>query len=345
MPFTAQELVNVANATIDFHERKQPDSQIKQSRPLLDDLMRGKRAFPGGTEYITGPVKGVYSSEFVGYEHDDEQPYVNPANIKRYQAKWYELGAGIQFTGTELKKNGISVVDTTTGERVSRHSQRELIALVDLVEDKMEDLTEGPMRSLQNICWQDGTQDSKVFPGVTSFITTTPTTGTTFGIDRVSNPWWRNRATLNISATTPSDLNITNTLQKEVRQLRRYGAPRHKMYAGSDFLDAWEKEIRSKGNFTLDGWAKQGSIDASMADLALKGILCQYDPHLDDLGLQKHMFLLDLASIILRPMEGEEFKDHNPARPPEKYVYYRARTWTGALVAKQLNTSGRYSIA
>lgn len=344
MPFTAQELANVVNATIDFHERNQPVSQIKQARPLLDDLMKGKKPFPGGTEYITGAVKGAYSSSFVGYEHDDEQAYVNPANIKRYQAKWYELGAGIQFSGTELKKNGISVVDSTTGKSTSAHSQRELIALCDLVEDKMEDLTEGPMRSLAEICWRDGTQDSKVFPGVTSFITTSPSTGTTFGVDRVANSWWRNRSTQGIDASTAANLNVTNTLQKEIRQLRRYGAPRHKMYAGSDFLDAWEKELRSKGNFTLDGWAKQGSIDASMADIALKGVLCQYDPLLDDLSLSKHCFVLDLGAIMLRPMEGEEFKDHNPARPPEKYVYYRARTWTGALIAKQLNTSGRYSI-
>ena len=25
-----------------------------------------------------------------GYEHDDEQEYINPVNVKRAQVKWYE---------------------------------------------------------------------------------------------------------------------------------------------------------------------------------------------------------------------------------------------------------------
>jgi hypothetical protein len=43
-------------------------------------------------------------------------------------------------------------------------------------------------------------------------------------------------------------------------------------------------------------------------------------------------------------MEGEDMKKHNPARPADKYVLYRAQTWTGGLVCRQRNTSGVYSI-
>jgi hypothetical protein len=35
---------------------------------------------------------------------------------------------------------------------------------------------------------------------------------------------------------------------------------------------------------------------------------------------------------------------HNPARPADKYVLYRAKTWVGGLVARQRNTSGVYAI-
>jgi hypothetical protein len=109
-------------------------------------------------------------------------------------------------------------------------------------------------------------------------------------------------------------------------------------------MDAFEKELRSKGNYTLEGWAKSKTIDASIADIAFKGIEIQYEPLLDDLGLSKYCYVLDLNAIKLMPMQGEADKIHTPARPAEKYVIYRAVTWTGALCASQLNTSGVYAI-
>jgi hypothetical protein len=111
-------------------------------------------------------------------------------------------------------------------------------------------------------------------------------------------------------------------------------------------MDAFEKELRAKGNYTLEGWSKGGNgmIDASVADLAFKGLMLVYTPQLDDIGKSKYMYALDLKNIRLRVMEGEDEKTHAPARPAEKYVMYRAITWTGALTARQLNTSGVYSI-
>lgn len=346
MPFTAQELSNIAVATLDFHERGQPLSQVIQDRPLYNDLMANKMSFPGGKENITWRVKGVYSSSLVGYSHDDEQAYVNPANMKEAKAPWYEMAGGIMVTYTELKKNGISVTDTVTGKSTSTHSQAEKVQLANILEDKFEDLTEGTIRSMHEIMWRDGTQDAKVFPGIQSFLVGAPTTGVRFGIDAGQNSWWRNRATLGIDSSTASNQNLVNRLQIEMRQLRRYTKKaKHAMYAGSDLMDAFEKELRSKGNYTLEGWAKTKKIDASIADIAFKGIDIQYEPMLDDLSLAKYLYVVDHNAIKLRPMEGEEWKDHTPARPPEKYVLYKARTWTGALMARQLNSSGVYSIA
>lgn len=344
MPFTAQELANISNATLDFHERGAAESQVKQRRPLVDDLEANKKTFPGGDEFITGAAKGVYTTTLTGYEHDDEQAYVNPANVKRYRAKWYELGGGIMVTYTELKKNGISVVDSD-GSNTVQHSKSELVQLVNLLEDKIEDMNEGTMRSFAEICWRDGTQDAKVFPGILSIISKSPNVGVTHMLDRATNPWYRNRAVIGMSTADPSQQTIVNTLQREFRQLRRFGNPKHKMYAGSDFLDAFEKELRAKGNYTLEGWAKSGRIDASMADLAFKGIAVEYDPTLDDVGEAKSLYVIDHNGIQLRPMDGEEWRVHSPERPPEKYVMYRAKTWTGALVGKRLNTSGVYTIA
>lgn len=344
MPFSAVELDNIANSVLDFHVRGAAKSQIIQDRPLYNDLMAGKKTFPGGKDYITEPVKGVYTTSLQGYTHDDSVTFQNPANTKRTSVSWYEMSGGISLTHTELHKAGISVTDTN-GEGTSNHSGQELIQLTNLLDEKFEDMDEGTKRSMAEIMWRDGTQDAKVYPGITSFITTAPTTGTTFGIDRAANSWWRNRASISIDSSTATNQNLVNTLQQEIRQLRRYTKnPKHKMYAGSTLLDAFEKELRSKGNYTLEGWMKGNAVDAGMADVMFKGIMLQYEPLLDDLGFAKRLYVLDLNAIKLKPMEGEEWKMHKPARPPEKYVMYRAVTWVGALCANQLNSSGVYAI-
>jgi len=347
MPFTAAELTNITNAALDFYVKGKPFLQTIQDKPLLKIMMAKQKTFPGGKDNISIPVKGQYTTTIQGYTHDDLVSYVNPANLKRCVYPWKEIHAGISITLTELKKDGISVVDSLNGEKTTEHSQREMTALTGLLEDKLEDMAEGWSRGMNGMFWNDGTQDAKQVPGLLSFILDVPgALGATAGIDRIANPWWQNRASLLISTTSPVNQNLVNTLQKEWRQLRRYGGRPDTFLAGSDFMDAYEKELRALGNYTDKGWAKSGNkMDASMDDIAFKSVEIEYDPTLDDMGKSKYGYVLDCKHIKLRVMDGEDRKTHSPARPPEKYVLYRAMTWTGGLTADQLNCNGVYSIA
>lgn len=346
MAFTAQELQNIANAMLDFHmDRGKVYSQTIQNKPLLS-AMRGKqKTFPGGKDNITVRAKGTYTTDIMGYTHDDTVTYANPANIKEATYPWKEIHAGISCTLTELKKDGISVVDSANSKSTSNHSDREMTALANIFEDKIEDMKEGWERGMNNMFWQDGSQDAKQAPGLQSFILTDPTTAVVVGgIDQSANTWWRNRATLSLSTTTPSDMAIIKELKSEQRQLTRYGSPKHIRLCGSDFLDALEAEIYAKGSFTQIGWTSTGQLDIGQADAALKGTTFMYDPTLDDLGYAKYCYVIDTNAIYPMVMEGEDMKKHSPARPEDKYVLYRAMTWTGGVVCKQRNTSGVYSI-
>ena len=149
---------------------------------------------------------------------------------------------------------------------------------------------------------------------------------------------------LGLSVTTPSNLVITEKLIAEMRQLRRFGTPKHKLYCGSAFLDAINAEFRSKGNFTLNNWSSGAAVDMAIADARMGALTFQYDPHLDDLGYSKYCFILDHNAIKFRPMEGEEWKTYSPNRPPEVFVLYKQLTCTGAITANRLNSSGIYSI-
>ncbi len=356
MPFTALELENISNALLDYHMNQgEVMSQSIQDKPLLKRMKAAQKTFPGGKENITKPVKFDYTTDIMGYSEDDEVTYSNPANIKTASYPWKEVHGGIKVTLTELKKAGISVTDSTTGANTSEHSGREKFVLADLLKDKIEDMTEGYARGMNEMYWRDGTQDSKQVAGVQSFILTDPTSAVVVGgIDQSAQSLWRNRANSNlpsglltngaIDAGTPTNLNIVKAFKQEFRQLRRYGNPKHFILAGSDFIEAMENELLSKGEFTQTGFMRNGPVDMGVADLQFKGVSIEYDPTLDDLGYSKYAYVLDSKAIKPMVMEGEDMKRHSPARPENKYVIYRAVTWTGGLVCWCRNTSGVYWI-
>src|SRR5690606_5408078 len=141
------------------------------------------------------------------------------------------------------------------------------------------DMQEGVDRGMNLMFWRDGTQDSSLVPGVQSFVVDDPTEAVVVGgIDQGANPWWRNRASLALTASTAADQNVINTLQVEWRQLRRYGGKPNLWLAGSDMIEWLEKELRSKGNYTLEGWSMSKNVEMSMADITFKGNKIQYDP-------------------------------------------------------------------
>lgn len=353
MPFTAEQIENIANAAIDYHmEKGRVASQSIQNKPLLAAMRAKEKTFPGGKDLITLRVKGEYNDDFIaGFEHDDSVGYDDEGHIKTASFAWKLHHGGIKFSMHELLKDGISVVDSADGKSTVQHSDREMTALAGILADHLEHADESWDRSHNLLYWRDGTADPKMMAGIRAYLLDNPdAAGTIAGIDPAANTWWKNRAFTAtssngaIDSSTASNQNLVTTLQKEFRQLRRFGSPRHMILAGSDWMDAFEQELRAKGNYTLEGWAKSGRIDASVADLMFKGVPIDYDPTLDDESLAKYAFVIDTKAFMPMVIEGESMKKHSPARPEDKYVFYRAWTWVGCLVCRQRNTSGIYAI-
>lgn len=346
--FTASEIENVMNATLDYYIRGDALSQTIQDKPTLAAFQKKQKTFPGSRGSIKGNVKGDYTTSFMGFSGDDTVEYKNPANVKQFEYNWFEMHAGISCTYSELKSNGISIVDSLTGDRTRRHSDNSLAVLTDLLQDKLEDMGEGTARSMNGILFRDGTQSAKVFPGIASIITASPTTGVVGGIDRSVNTWWQNRALTGASKITASASaqTLTKTLRKEVRQLVRYGGKPSLLPAGSAFLEALELEIHEKGTYTQNGFINNGATDLGSPDIKMRGVgNFYYEPQMDDLGMSKFCYFIDPAHLKLMVMDGEDWKRHSPARSPDKYVLYRAITWTGALIADKMNCHGLYEVA
>jgi hypothetical protein len=361
MAFTAGEIANIANAALDYYLNKGDTfKQSLQKRPFWDALESKAKTFPGGKGNISLAVEGDFGAggtndSIKGYTHDDKVTFFTPANIKRADFPWREHHIGLTMTHTELKIDGISVVDTN-GERTSNHSQRELTVLVNLLEDKLFALGEQYARGMNTLAYGDGTGDAKALAGIGALVRANPVAGTVGGLDSVANKWWRNRArtaAYQAAATATPALAghggdavtsavadggaLLQVLQFEQRQLVRYGGRPTNAFCGSAFLDAMEKEIRANGTYSVTGFTD--SQDASMGAIKFMGTEFIYDPTLDDLNLSKRCYWLDMKNIKLMKMDSEWRKDHTPARPADQFILYRSITSTGAMVAQQLNSS------
>lgn len=354
MAFSQAELDNILNAALPFYIKGKTFAQTIQEKPLLNALISKQKTFSGGNAKISLPVQGDYSVGMQGYTHNDTVTYQNPTNIKRVEYLWKEIHAGITVTHTELKTDGISVTDSTTGAKTEEHSGRDVHVLTGLLENKLDDMGESWSRKFNAMLHKDGTQDAKEVPGIAALIALDPTTGTLGGIDRATTTWWRNRSLVDNTGTGGSDARITpsasaqtltKALRAETRQLRRYGKGNYILVAGSRFLEALDLEVAEKGQYTQEGFMKSGATEIGMGEISMRGIgNFMYDPTLDDLSKSTFCYFIDTKSIFLDVMTGEDRKMHTPARPHNQYVLYRAMTWTGGLCARQLNTSGVYQV-
>jgi hypothetical protein len=362
MAFTPDEIANINNSTLEtFLDRGKVWKQDLANKPMLEAFQDAAGSFVGGKENVSFAVSSGYGGgSLQGYTGDDQLAHYNPVGTKRVRFPWKEHYIGMVVTMTELKTDGIDVIENGTDQRTREMSGREMQALANLFDEKNEKLMADYNFSLDRLVHGDGSTDTKALAGIRALITDVPTTGSTGGLNRVSNTWWRNRAATAaygtaggqgaITVNTANGGSLISFMDKEARLRNKYktGATKVKYFAGSDFIEGYKLELRANGNYTLNGWGQgRGTPDGSMNDPMHDGVPLIWDPTLDDLGLSKRCYAIDFgrSGVRLLYMDGQRLKKHNPARPYDRMVMYNGMSMTGVMVAKQLNTSGVYDIA
>lgn len=354
LPTTAA--TDISNAILSWYMKGPARAQTIQDKPLLRILDAAKKTFPAGNLYIQGNVRGAYMEStasssssatagqefFHGYNESEQLGFMPSANILQYRYQWYETHAGLVITWSELKKTGVTITDRGS---VSRHAGGEVAIITDLLMERYADYAESYAREKNEMLWKDGSQDSQVPPGILSILTDDPAVGTVGNLSRATYSWWRHRGLIGNSKITASatDQTLTKALRREMIQLRRYGGKPTRAICGSDFLEGMRLEIHEKGVYTQSGFT--GTRDISMGDIRLDGLVFEYDPTLDDLGLSKRCYIIDTRAIRLMPMVGEDDKLAFPERPYDYAIFLKSLFWTGALVCDQPNANGIYEIA
>lgn len=351
MPITADQLADIANASLDALTNR-PDIRYQnlQAMPMTQALEQNARTFPSGkSDVVVNVASGEGQIPLVGYTADESVAFSNPTGIRKAAYPWREMFVGLTITATELKTDGITLDDSASGgQRTSEKDGAERQRLAGLLKYKLDNLEQSRAAGFDAMIHGDGVATPRLCAGIRSLVTTTPAVGTTGGINRATDAWWRNRALTGADAIVSDTAGggaLLQSLSKEFRILKSYGngKTKHRAFCGSDFLDAAERELRANGSYSVDGFNK--SIDLAIRKLNYHGTELVWDPTLDKIGFSKRMYLLDLNAIYLTYMAGERKKKANPVRPADKFVFMTGYSDTAAIVAEQLNTSGVYDIA
>lgn len=360
MAFTADEIADINNGALEnYIDKGTVWKQNVANKPMLAAFNESAGRFSGGNENVSFAVKsGQGGGSLQGYSGNDQVSYYNPTGIKRARFPWKEHHIGMTVTHTELKTDGIDITEETVNQSTSPVDGRETHALVNLLDEKMDTLGEDYAYGLDGLLHGDGSSDTKAIAGIASLILASPAVGTTGTIGRVANSWWRNRAATaafaaaggqdDISSASTGGGVLITFLEKEWLQLNKFrsGQTRMKIFAGSDWIAAYQSELRSNGSYSNIGWQGKGNADGGMDAPSFKGTPIIYDPTLDRLSLAKRAYFIDMGRTGVRLLyfNGKRMTKHNPARPFDRYVMYNGITMTGVLIAKQLNTSAVYDI-
>lgn len=358
-------LEEVTTSALDFYlNRGKAHHQTIQEKPLARILEGNMKDFTGGRGNISIAVKGVFGNagtndSLRGFQLDEQVTFYNPRNTRRVNYDWKEHHIGITFTFTEAKVDGIlmgegtrsAIPDAAGGRKLSGRDQT---VIVEMIGEKLADFSEQYARSLVNLGWGDGVADPRALTGIRGYITDTPALGSTGGLARNTNAWWRNRAWVGATGANANGPRLVSAtagggallqfFQREVRQLRRFGARPNVMLCGSDFMDALEREFRANGVYSQSGFS--GQQNGAMGSLRLAGgLVPEYDPALDDLGRAKFAYIWPTDDLFLMKMPGDWKTIHSPARPADRFVVFRSIVCTGQMVVRRLNGCGVYEIA
>lgn len=337
----ADTLNEILNDTLPLYIKNELFNQNLDDRPTLKKMREVQKEFPGGPD-VRLNIKGNYAANGTWLNDDGPVNFRNPTGTQQAIYPWYAMHDGIELGYGALKAAGFSVGDKGN---ISEHSGTDAIRITNYLETCYEDLKESVPMTMQSMFWQDGTQDSAASPGLPFFIADAPTTGVVGGVSRATNSFWRNRSLVGASKISYSATNqtLTHTLQEEARQLRRKGGKPDFFPAGSKMMKALEIEAYAKGQISQTGFG--GTTKVGLGAIFIQGLgMVEYEPMLDDLGYQARLYCVDTSKIHPMVMQGEEFKTHMPARPHDRFKFYKSITWTGMIVAKQLNSSGVYEV-
>lgn len=350
MPFTDQEIAEAGVAVLDHYLRNKPIDQIATERVLMKALMPSKKEVAAAKQYITEQLRDKYSSNFQWFNGAQVVTYNRRQTIQQTQFPWRSAHDGVSIDEDRLIQHGITVTDGGPGGQASGS---EVTVLTNLLEEQMEVLRLGFEERFSKYLHLDGTSSTDALTGLDALVSLTPTTGTVGGINRATNTFWRNHAATGLTTTTTTG-DILDKMEIAYRACVRNGGRPNKMIAGSDFYDGFR-------NFMLKTYGRMDygavgfkRVATGTEMVTFHGVEVEWAPEFSELDSEfggsptweKRLYMLKIGdNMKLRPMKGQDMITRKPPRPYDRYEYYWACTWRGAVTINRSNAMAVVSIA
>ncbi len=350
MPFTAQEIVDAGKVGLDFYLANKPVDQVDMERPLLKALQGKKRSAPGAKQYIVEQLRKTYSSNFQWFNGSSVVTYNRRVVNEQANYAWRSCHDGLALDEDRLAQNGIIVTDDRS---TSVASDAEKVQLTNLLEEQSEALRLGFQEQFSFALHLDGTQATDAITGLDALVSSAPTSGTVGGIDRATaaNAYWRNNFSTGLTTTTSTGT-ILNQMEVMYRQCTRNGGRPDLMIAGSTFIDGYRNFVLNTFGRMDFGPSNTKKVEGGTEMLTFQGVDVQWSPEFQDLDSryapsilwEKRMYMLNSGTIRLRPLQGHDMVSRKPPRAYDRYEYYWALTWRGAMTMNRSNANAFLSL-
>jgi hypothetical protein len=351
MPFTSEEIQNAGKAGLDYFLANKPVDQIDVERPLLKALQAKKKSAPGATQYVVEQLRKNFGSNFQWYNGSSVVTYNKRQTLEQAQYAWRSAHDGFALNEDQLTQNGIILTDT---KGPTKATEAEEIQFTNLMEEQSEALRLGFQEQFSQALHVDGTQAVDAITGLDALVSLTPTTGVVGGIDRAptANAYWRNNVStgLTVTATTGT---VLNQMEVNWRQCTRNGGRPDLILVGTTYLDGLRNFLMLTFGRMDFGPSNEKVIEGGTKQMTFHGVEVQWSPEFYDLDAryapatpwEKRCYFLNTNTVKLRPMEGHDMISRKPPRAYDRYEYYWAMTWKGAVTMNRSNANAVLALA
>lgn len=351
MPFSAQDIADAGKIGLDFYLANNPVDQVSMQRPLLKALQAKKKEAPGAKQFVVEQLRKTYASNFQWFNGSSVVTYNRRVTNEQANYAWRSCHDGLALDEDRLAQNGIIVIDDAS--KSMQASDAEKIQLTNLLEEQSESLKLGFQEQFSFQLHLDGTQSTDAITGLDGLVSLTPTSGTVGGIDRsaTANAYWRNNVATGLTFGAAGT--ILNSMEVLFRQCTRNGGRPDLMIAGSQFIDGYRNFVLNTYGRMDFGPSNTKKVEGGTEVLTFQGTEVQWSPEFQELDArfapatawEKRLYMLNSQFIKLRPLQGHDMVTRKPPRAYDRYEYYWAITWRGALTVSRSNAHGVAAVA
>lgn len=243
----------------DVMNRRDPTTIDRQELVWLSILEKRKKVSgqAGGKTIVKLKKNGGLDIQF--WERRDRLGFAESHIDLELEYPFVNIHMGLELVHDDLADQGYDITPNGPRSRTSfkKMSEDEANTLVDIVEEKIEDMHDSWDVNLELALLRDGSSDTKAIVGLDGLVTTTPTTGTIGGKSRANPKLQHNVYTDLSSATLAAGGNMRQRMTDGVRKANNNSRGRMNkgkmdvIIAGDNFVDGY-MTYGEKNNFTVN---------------------------------------------------------------------------------------------